>query len=147
MAQLSEQLNRLAEMAWQNRLLGRTLKKSSLLFPVAEVFQRLGYSGEADLETLRAATTQEIFDHLERIADDRYKPGRTKLDAIKAYVDVWFDDVLGRVYHGNRRKFLSDEKLIRSAYHFYIRQQIPRKTDNNEDVDVEESDLIVEESL
>ncbi|MCB0044305.1 MAG: type I-D CRISPR-associated protein Cas10d/Csc3 [Caldilineaceae bacterium] len=147
MAQLSEQLNRLAEMAWQNRLLGRTLKKSSLLFPVAEVFQRLGYSGEADLETLRAATTQEIFDHLERIADDRYKPGRTKLDATKAYVDVWFDDVLGRVYHGNRRKFLSDEKLIRSAYHFYIRQQIPRKTDNNEDVDVEESDLIVEESL
>lgn len=135
MKELSEQLSDLAAMAWQSRLLGRTLKKSSLLFPVADIFQKLNYTGEADLATLRAAATQDIFDHLERIAEEQYKPGQTKLDATKAYVDKWFDDVLEGVYRGNRRKLLGDEKLIRSAYHFYLRQQIPRKGAEGEELD------------
>lgn len=144
MTELSEQLVRLAEMAWRNRLLGRTLKKSSLLFPVAEIFQKLSYAGGiADTEALKAAATQEIFDHLERIADDRYKPGRKKLDATKEFVNGWFDDVVEGVYHGNRRKFLGDEKIIRSAYHFYIRQQIPRKSSEGEELD--QVDLPAEE--
>ena len=128
MALLSEQLARLAEIAWQNRLLGRSLEKSSLLFPVGEVFQKLNYAGGiADMDVLKAAAIQDIFDHLSRIADDQYKPGRTKWEATQTYVDGWYDDVLNGVYGGNRRKLLNDEKLIRSAYHFYIRQQIPRK--------------------
>lgn len=144
MTELSEQLTRLAEQAWQNRLFGRTLKKSSLLFPVAEIFQKLNYTGEADIDTLKAAATQDIFDHLERIAEEQYKPGRTKLEATKAYVDGWFDDVLGGVYHGNRRKFLSDEKLIRSAYHFYIRRQIPRKAAEGDEL--EQTELFTAEA-
>ena len=128
MIKLSEQLQRLAKIAWQNGLRGRTLVKSSLLFPVNEVFQKLGHPGEAaDRETLKAAAVQDIFDHLSRIADERYKPGRKKREAIKQFVDLWFDGVLQGVYGGNLRKLLSDEKLIRSAFHFYIREQIPYK--------------------
>ena len=67
------------------------------------------------------------FDHLQRIADDQYKPGRKKWEATRQFVDVWFDDVLGGVYGGNLRKLLGDEKLIRSAFLFYVREQIPRK--------------------
>ena len=129
MTKLSEQLQRLAEIAWQNGLRGRTLVKSSLLFPVNEVFQKLGHpGGAADRETLKAAAVQDIFDHLSRIADDRYKPGRKKWAATKQFVDLWFGGVLQGIYGGNLRKLLSDEKLIRSAFHFYIREQIPYKT-------------------
>ncbi len=142
MAKLSEHLQQLAEIAWQNGLRGRSLEKSALLFPVNEVFQKLNHpGGVADRETLKAATAQDIFDHLSRIADDRYKPGRKKHEATKRFVDGWFDDVLEAIYGGNHRKLLNDEKLIRSAYHFYIREQIPRKEgqeEAEEDIPVEE---------
>ena len=128
MTQLSTQLQRLAEIAWQNGLRGRSLEKSALLYPVDEVFAKLSHSGgHIDREALKAAAVQDIFDHLYRIADDRYKPGKTKWEAVKQFVDAWFDDVLEGVYGGNIRKLLTDEKLIRSAFLFYVREQIPRK--------------------
>jgi len=127
MTQLSEQLQYLAEIAWQNGLRGRSLEKSSLLFPLDDVLQKLSkIGGAADVESLKAASVQDIFDHLSRIADDRYKPGRKKWEAVKQFVDGWFDDVLG-VYGGNHRKLLNDEKLLRSAFHFYVREQIVAK--------------------
>jgi CRISPR-associated protein Csc3 len=128
MTQLSNELRQLAELAWHSGLRGGSLKKSSLLFPVNEVFQKLRLLTETvDRDAAKAAAAQDIFDHIERIADDRYKPGRKKQEAIKQFVDGWFDNVLEKIYNGNQRKLLSDEKLIRSAYHFYIREQIPRK--------------------
>lgn len=132
MTKLSQQLERLAVLVWQNRLIGRSLEKSSLLFALNEVFQKLNYTGAADPESLKAAAVQDIFDHLSRLADEQYKPGRKKWEVVQTFVDGWFDDVLNGVYGGNRRKFLSDEKLIRSAFHFYIRQQIPSKAANGD---------------
>jgi CRISPR-associated protein Csc3 len=129
MEQLSEILNWLAELAWQNRLLGTSLKRSSLLFPVAEVFTKLNALGaEPDRDTLIAATAQDIFNHLDRIADDRYKPGRTKWQAVEQFVRGWYDHVLDGVYRGNVQKMLRDEKLLRSAYLFYVQVQIPQKS-------------------
>ena len=85
MTQLSQQLQRLAAIAWQNGLRGQSLEKSSLLFPLDDVLQKLSYAGgAADVETLKAAAVQDIFDHLSRIADDRYKPGRKKWEAAKS---------------------------------------------------------------
>lgn len=127
MTELSIQMQRLAEIAWQNGLRGRSLEKSSLLFPLDDVLQKLSrIGGAADVETLKAASVQDIFDHLSRIADERYKPGRKKWDAVKLFVDGWFCDVLA-VYGGNHRKLLNDEKLLRSAFHFYVREQIIAK--------------------
>lgn len=126
MAQLSEELARLAETARSNRIWGRSFKKSSLLFPVAEVFEKLKQAGRtADREALRAATVSDIFDHLERLADAQYKPGKTKREAVKSFVDGWYDGVLGEVYKGDLRRLLSDEKLIRSAYLFYFNEAGP----------------------
>lgn len=133
MAKLSEELRRLAEIAWQNGLRGRSLEKSSLLFPLDELFQKLGHPGGAsDRETLMAAATMDIFDHLSRIADERYKPGRRKWEATKTFVDTFFSDVLGSVYGGNVRKLLTDEKLLRSAFLFYVREQIPHRENSEE---------------
>jgi CRISPR-associated protein Csc3 len=128
MTQLSIQLQRLAEIAWTNGLRGRSLEKSALLYPVGEAFAKLSHSGgHLDREALKAATIQDIFDHLYRIADDRYKPGTKKWEAVKQFVDVWFDDVVEGVYGGSLRKLLADEKMIRSAFLFYVREQIPSK--------------------
>ena len=136
MAELSTQLERLAGIAWQGGLRGRTLERSSLLYPVGEVFAKLAQSrGHADRATVRAATVQDIFDHLYRIAPPEYKPGKKKWQATKGYVDLWYDGVLEEVYGGNLRKLLTDEKLIRSAYLFYVREEIPRKAELTEDAD------------
>lgn len=134
MTQLNTQLQRLGQIAWQNGLRGRSLEKSSLLFPLDEVLQKIGQmGGAADVDVLKAAVVQDIFDHLSRITDDRYKPGRKKWEAIKLFVDGWFDDVLGGVYSGNYRKLLNDDKLLRSAFHFYVRELIVAKTPEGQD--------------
>ena len=139
MTQLSTQLRRLAELGWKGGLRGRTLEKSALLYPVSEVLAKLGQpSGQVDQDALRAAAVQDIFDHLSRIAGDEYKPGRRKYEAVKEFVDIWFDDVLEGVYGGNLRKLLADEKLIRSAYLFYVREQIPRKQEKAADEELPE---------
>lgn len=134
MEKLSEALQRLAEIAWQNGLRGRSLAKSSLLFPLDEVLQKLSHpSGAADRAALIAAATEDIFDHLSRISEEQYKPGRKKWEASKAFVDTFFNDVLDGVYAGNVRKLLADEKLLRSAFLFYVREQIPHKEVSEEE--------------
>lgn len=143
MTQLSAQLQRLAEIAWKKGLRGRSLEKSALLYPLSEVFTKLSHSGgHVDREALKAAAAQDIFDHLYRIAPDDRKPGRPKQEAINQFVDNWFNDVLEGVYGGNLRKLLADEKLIRSAFLFYVREQIPRKQDQA----VEEDEPELEET-
>lgn len=133
MKNLSEELKKLAELAWENRLIGKSLERSSLLFTFNEVMQKLAQAGGVlDVEVLKAATTEDIFAHLSRIADEPYKPGRTKMDACTIFVAGWFDTILGGVYNGNARKMLADEKLLRSAFLFYLRNQIPRKEKSTE---------------
>ncbi|MBD3262715.1 MAG: hypothetical protein GF334_13780 [Candidatus Altiarchaeales archaeon] len=129
MKELSDALQGLANIAWQGGLRGRSLKKNSLMAPVDEIFKKLGHHSEAaDIDTLRAAIIEDIFEHLERIADQQYRPGQTKWEATRSFVNGFFDDVYEGVYGGNLRKLLADEKLLRSAYMFYIREQIPRKS-------------------
>lgn len=129
MAQLSEQLTTIAKRAWQSRILGKSLKRSSVLFPVDEVFTKLAQLDRTrDRETLIAATAQDIFAHLERTADDQYKPGRTKYQAVEQYVRLWYGTVLDKTYGGNVQRLLADEKLLRSAYLFFLQAQIPSRS-------------------
>ena len=133
MARLSQELYELAQIAWRGGLRGGSLRKNSLLMPLDEIFKKLGNrSEEADIEVLRAATVQDIFEHLERIADE-YRPGRKKWEATEAFVNNFFDRVYQDVYGGKLQRLLADEKLLRSAYLFYIREQIPRKAKKTED--------------
>jgi CRISPR-associated protein Csc3 len=127
MAKLSDELENLAEIAWSGGLRGRSLRKNSLVMPLDEIFTKLNSRSEhADIRLLRAAVIEDIFEHLERIADE-YQPGRRKWEATEAFVDGFFDNVYEEVYGGKLRKLLADEKLLRSAYLFYVREQIPSK--------------------
>jgi len=134
MAKLSEALQRLAKIAWEGSLRGRSLRKNSLMAPLDEIFKKLGRLGEAaDMETLRAAIIEDIFEHLERIADQRYRPGQRKWQTTQDFVNGFFEEIYEGVYAGKMRKLLADEKLLRSAYMFYVREQIPRKSAEAED--------------
>ncbi|MDE3091406.1 MAG: hypothetical protein KGJ80_18725, partial [Chloroflexota bacterium] len=121
-------LQTLAETAWRDHIIGSSLKRNSLLKPFDMMLDGLEAKSEAfGLDTLRAQLVEEIFRHLEAIAAEEYKPGRTKREKVKAYVDAFFDDVLTTIYRGNVQKLLADVKPLRSAYLFYIREQIPTK--------------------
>lgn len=138
MTKLSKALQRLAEIAWKGGLRGRSLRKNSLMAPLDEIFKKLGHHSEAaDMEMLRAATIEDIFEHLERIADQTYRPGRKKWDATQAFVNGFFQEIYEGVYGGKLQKLLADEKLLRSAYMFYIREQIPRKNAETQDEGVD----------
>lgn len=132
MTKLSEELQKLAEIAWSGGLRGRSLRKNSLMTPLDEILTKLNTrSEETDVELLRAATIEDIFEHMERISKE-YRPGRTKWEATEDFVNGFFDDVYQGVYKGNLRKLLADEKLLRSAYLFYVREQIPSKKSEEE---------------
>ncbi|MFO7917326.1 MAG: type I-D CRISPR-associated protein Cas10d/Csc3, partial [Anaerolineae bacterium] len=134
MAELSKELERLAEIAWEGGLRGRSLRKNSLIMPLDEVFTKLNLRSEAaDIELLRAAAVEDIFEHLQRIADPNYPAGRRKLQATQAFVDRFFERIFEGIYDGKLRKLLADEKLLRSAFLFYVRQQIPGGKGEEED--------------
>ena len=123
-----KQLKTLAEVAWRDKIKGRSLERNSLLKPLDMILDGLEAKSEAfGLDTLRAQLVEDIFRHLEAIAPEEYKPGKGKRDKVKAYIDLFFDGVLAEAYHSNVMKLLTDTKSLRSAYLFYVREQIPTK--------------------
>src|SRR6266852_9016802 len=123
-----QELKELATYAAQNNIRVSTFKRNSLLKPLDIILQELDRCPAPDntneLELVRAGTKELIFDHLERIAKTEYKPGRTKRDKVNHYVDLFFDDVLFKAHHGKVTKLLNRERLIRSAYLFYVREAL-----------------------
>jgi len=122
-------LQMLAEQAWRDKIKGRTLERNSLLKPFDMLLDGLEAKSEAfGLDTLRAQMAEEIFRHVQVVmAASGFTVGREKHDEVKAYVDTFFEGVLGGAYHDNITKLLADSKALRSAYLFYVREQIPTK--------------------
>lgn len=121
-----QELKELAEYAANNTIRGSSLKRNSLLKPLDIILQELDRCSNPDdsneLELVRTGTKGMIFEHLERIAGAKYKPGRTKAGKVNYYVDLFFDEVLKKANHNKVNKVLSRERLIRSAYLVYYRQ-------------------------
>ncbi|SRR5712692_6661008 len=119
-------LQQLAAYAAHNSIKGSSFKRNSLLKPLDIILEELERCQNPDdkkeLAVICAGTKELIFDHLARIAKEEYKPGQTKQSKINQYVDIFFEDVLKRDYHGKVNKLLSREKLIRAAYLFWVRQ-------------------------
>ena len=131
-------LTELAKMGWRDKIIGRSLERNSLLKPFDMILDALkGKSDAFNLDTLRAALVEDIFRHLEVIASQDYKPGRTKREKVKDYVDLFFTGLLEGVYRGNINRLLNDEKGLRSAYLFYLREQIPLKEREDEPLGIQ----------
>ncbi len=124
-----QELQAMAVYAAQNRIQGVSRNRNSLLKPLDIILEELDRCPEPDnlneIALVKAGTKRMIFDHLERIADADYKPGRTKQEKISHYVDLFFNDVLGKAHHGKVNKLLDRARLLRSAYLFYFSEALP----------------------
>ena len=117
--QMNETIQRLAQLAWDGNLKGQSLEKNSLMTPLDQCFEKLQMWQEPlDQDTLRAVTISDIYSYLERIRDKGMVGDATRQKAT-AFVNVFFYDLLEKVYKGKRSRLLTDEKLIRSAFLFH----------------------------
>jgi CRISPR-associated protein Csc3 len=127
--QMDQIIRRLAQLAWEGNLKGQSLEKNSLMTPLDHCFEKLQLWQEPmDKESVRAATITDIYSYLERIREKGMVGRETQLKA-KAFVDIFFDELLGAIYKENRSRLLTDEKFIRSAFLFHIREQVAKASE------------------
>jgi len=117
---VSARLKTMAQLAAEHTIRGSSFKRNSLLDPISLAFDRLRRkSTPLDLDTLQAATSQAIFNRLERLADVQYKPGARKHEKVSQFISVFYELLMNN-YGGNLARFLSDEKSLKEAYLFYV---------------------------
>ncbi|MCL4545361.1 MAG: hypothetical protein M1118_12315 [Chloroflexi bacterium] len=120
-----DSLKQLAQHAWGHRIISSSLRRNSLLKPFDMILQQLEREPKPEARAwVRAALVEDIFGHLERIAPEGRKPGRTKHDAVTKYVDLFFDGVVDGAHHSDVNRLLARADLLRSAYLFYVRESI-----------------------
>ena len=145
-----EPLKQMAALAAEEHLKGRSFKRNSILKPLDIILENLEREPKEDVRDLvRRASERNIFDHIDSITQAQYKPGfakrERKLDQIRAYVDLFFDDILGKVHEGDVNRLLQRSKLLRSAYLTYYRDALPERA--KEQVDNEQLEETKQESL
>lgn len=93
-------------------------------------------------DLVRRASERDIFDHIDRITEQKYKPGlvkrERKQDQIRLYVTLFFEGILDRAHGGDVNRLLQRSKLLRSAYLTYYRDAVPEGT--KEQVDTEQAE-------
>jgi CRISPR-associated protein Csc3 len=126
---MDQVIRRLAQLAWEGNLKGQSLEKNSLMTPLDHCFEKLQLWQEPmDKESVRAVTVTDIYSYLERIRE-KGMVGRETQVKTRAFVDAFFDELLGALYKDNRSRLLTDEKFIRSAFLFHIREQVAKASE------------------
>jgi len=138
-----EPLKQMATLAAEEHIQGRSFKRNSILKPLDIILENLEREPKEEVRDLvRRASERDIFDHIDRITEAQYKPGRVKRerkqDQIRRYVDFFFDGILTKVHDGDINRLLQRGKLIRSAYLTYFRDALPERT--KEQVDTEQAE-------
>ncbi len=130
MKNLDQELQGLAEIAWKGGLRGKSLEKNSLMAPMDQVLSKLAVQSiELTPAVLQSAAAMDLFEHIKRIreSDNKLFSAQRLQNASEEFMRVFFEDVFQGIYHGKVVRLLSHEKILRSAFHLYIRRQIPRK--------------------
>jgi CRISPR-associated protein Csc3 len=134
-----EALKQMAAVAVEGHLRGSSWKRNSLLKPLDIILDNLESEPKEEFRDLvRRASERNIFDHIDSIADPQYKPGKRKQDQIRAYVDIFFDDILVTLYKKDVNRLLRHNRMLRSAYLIYYRDALPEKI--KEHADTEQSE-------
>lgn len=117
-------LKELAAYAAAHRIRGRSYKRNSLLKPLDIMLDQLDRCPDPDnideFDLVKTGSKGLILEHIKRVA----KPVRE--DAIYQYVNIFFDDVFKGAHHGNTNRLLQRERLIRSAYLVYLREELAK---------------------
>lgn len=122
--QIVSHIKELAQIAWEGRLRGDSLKDNSLakaLDVALDCIDRWNSDWESEEEAV-AVMSKEIARAIERLAPQYF--GKQKLEHIDRFVDIFFGSIYKEVYKGNRFDFIGNRKRIRSAYLHFISQQI-----------------------
>jgi len=98
--------------------------RHAIQWPIHELFNALERSRvHFDKEDLQAAITETLFSRLERLLGQGYKPGETKYEGVKKYVNTFLEKLLKDQYRSDRARLLADKKDIIAAYTFYMREK------------------------
>lgn len=124
----SDLIKKMAEIGWTSHIKGSSLERNSLLQPINMIFDQLRKQSQVlDIELVRSSTIQKIFDYLERTNDSKYDIGKTKLNKITEFVDIFFKELMNDCYKNKVQIILTDEKNLKASYLFYVRNFIPSK--------------------
>lgn len=133
MATYVDPLREMAVLAWNGRLRAprqtwrSVVRRSNLLKPFELIIDQIERHPDMNPDRLRAAAAEEIFDYLERVTLEQYWSPRRRLETIRAYVDLFFDELLAVEHRGDINRLLGRKRVLRSAYLMYVRQAIPEK--------------------
>lgn len=123
----SEIIKQMSKIAWDSKIKGKTLERNSLLQPINMIFDQIRKENQfLDLDLIKSATIQKIFDYLDRINESNYQVGQKKMDQVTQFVNIFFNDLLSNIYQKKINLILSDEKNLKAAYLFYIHNQISK---------------------
>ena len=98
--------------------------------PMDQVLSKLAVQSiELTPAVLQSAAAMDLFEHIKRIreSDNKLFSAQRLQNASEEFMRVFFEDVFQGIYHGKVVRLLGHEKILRSAFHLYIRRQIPRK--------------------
>jgi CRISPR type I-D-associated protein Csc3/Cas10d len=141
-----EPLRQMAVLAAEEHLKGRSFKRNSILKPLDIILENLEREPQEEMRDLvRRASERDIFDHIDRITEAKYRLGlekrEKKQDQIRIYVDLFFDGILAKMHEGDVNRLLQRNKLIRSAYLTYYRDALPERTKDQADKEQSEEAL------
>jgi len=133
----------MASLAAEEHLRGRSSKRNSILKPLDIILENLEREPKEDVRDLvRRASERDIFDHIDRITEAKYKPSKIKREqkqeVIRTYVDLFFDDILTKLHANDVNRLLQRSKLMRSAYLIYYWDAIPEQV--KEQLDIEQAE-------
>lgn len=127
----SEIIKKMASLAWEAKIKGKTFERNSLLQPINLIFDQIRKPSQVlDTETIKASTAQKIFDYLERISD--FEIGKTKHQKVSDFTELFFTDLLNKVYKNRLPLLISDEKNLKAAYLFYLRNTMSKEKGENQ---------------
>lgn len=123
------EIETLAQLAVDDNILGGRgpfgqRPRNALLKPFDIIFELVQQHPVMNRDDVQAAAAEEVFLHLQRIAEEGYKPGSTKESKIAAYVRQFFEGVIGSMYGNDVNRFIADERFVRSAYLWYVRRAL-----------------------
>ncbi len=136
------ELHSLARMAVEDHVLGGSgpfgrRPRSALLKPLDIMFNVL-QQHPGMREDVHAAAADEVFSHLQRIAAEEYRPGARKEEKVGRYVRQFLEGVLDQMYDGDLNRLMADERFVRSAYVWYVRQGLAARREER----AAENDLV-----
>ncbi len=134
-------LRELAHFAAVKHIQGRSFKRNSILDPFVRMIEGLErYPAEEDRDYLRAMLKEGVSEHIRRASPYGLKADRCQ--AIYAFVDLFFDELLGKEYHDKATALLDRAQLLKPAYLIFFREAVPPKQqqaiDSDEDSSFEE---------